>query len=294
VAEPWGVWAATLTPIDTRLQIDTTRATEYYAELLEAGCDGVNILGTTGEAMSFGIDQRIALMEAVAAALPCDRVMAGTGAASLADTICLTRCAIDAGLRAALILPPFFFRDASNDGIVRFYDELLGAVPQSHGRLLLYNFPKMSGITFEPASVRRLLTELPGAFAGLKDSSNDRELQTALIAEFPALRVFPGSEAYLGEAVGGGAAGCISGTVALWPAFARRALLSDRASADMLVKARDCFTNLPLIPAMRHAVTIARHDDAWSNAMPPLAPLPVADKKTLERRLLALESLEVE
>jgi 4-hydroxy-tetrahydrodipicolinate synthase len=294
VAEPWGVWAATLTPIDTRLQIDTTRATEYYAELLEAGCDGVNVLGTTGEAMSFGIDQRIALMEAVAAALPCDRVMAGTGAASLADTIRLTRYAIDAGFRAALILPPFFFRDASHDGIVRFYDELLRAVPHSHGRLLLYNFPKMSGITFEPALVRRLLTELPGAVAGLKDSSNDRNLQTALIAEFPALRVFPGSEAYLVEAVAGGAAGCISGTVALWAARARRALRGDRASAVGLVNARDCFADLPLIPAMRHAVAISRHDDVWSNAIPPLAELSQADKETLERGLSALESLEVE
>ncbi|MEO7201266.1 MAG: dihydrodipicolinate synthase family protein, partial [Candidatus Tumulicola sp.] len=238
MAEPWGVWAATLTPVDAHLQIDASRAVEYYAELLETGCDGVNVLGTTGEAMSFGIDQRIAFMEAVATELPCERVMAGTGAASLSDTIRLTRCAIDAGFRAALILPPFFFRDATHDGIVRYYEQLLRAVPQAQGRLLLYNFPKMSGITFEPVLLRRLMAELPRAFAGLKDSSNDRALQTALIAKFPALRVFPGSEAYLHEAVASGAAGCISGTVALWPKCARRTLLGDRASADALIKAR--------------------------------------------------------
>jgi 4-hydroxy-tetrahydrodipicolinate synthase len=294
VVESWGVWAATLTPIDERLQIDAPRAIDYYSELLERGCDGVNVLGTTGEAMSFGIAQRIAFMETLAAALPCERAMAGTGASSLSDTIRLTRCAIDAGFRAALVLPPFFFRDASQDGIVRYFDELLRAVPQSHGRLLLYNFPKMSGITFELALVRRLVTDLPGAFAGLKDSSNDRELQRALIAEFPALRVFPGSEAYVAEAVAGGAAGSISGTVALWPASARQAVLGDRASAEMLVKARDCFIDLPLIPAMRHAVSIARHDDGWSRALPPLTQLSHADKKTLERRLSALETLEVE
>jgi 4-hydroxy-tetrahydrodipicolinate synthase len=294
VAESWGVWAATLTPVDARLQIDESRALEYYAELLETGCDGVNVLGTTGEAMSFGIDQRIALMEAVASALPRERVMAGTGAASLADTIRLTRCAIDAGFRAALILPPFFFRESTHEGIVRYYDELLQAVPQSRGRLLLYNFPKMSGITFEPALVRQLVTELPGAFAGLKDSSNDRALQTALIAEFPALRVFPGSEAYLSEAVAGGATGCISGTVALWAGCARSALRGDRASADMLIKARDCFVDLPLVAAMRHAVSTARHDDEWLRAMPPLTPLSGTNKKTLERRLSTLETLEVE
>lgn len=294
MAESWGVWAATLTPVDAGVQIDTLRAIEYYAELLATGCDGINILGTTGEAMSFGIDQRIAFMEAVAAALPCERVMAGTGAASLSDTIRLTQCALDAGFRAALVLPPFFFRDATHDGIVRYYDELLRAVPQSHARLLLYNFPKMSGITFEPALVRRLTAELPAAFAGLKDSSNDRELQTTLIAEFPDLRVFPGSEAYLVEAAAGGAAGCISGTVALWAASARRALRGNRASADALIKGRDCFADLPLIPAMRHAVTIASHDDAWSNPIPPLAKLSQADKKTLERRLSALETSEVE
>jgi 4-hydroxy-tetrahydrodipicolinate synthase len=294
VDELSGVWAATLTPVDARLQIDTARATAYYAELLEAGCDGVNVLGTTGEAMSFGVDQRTALMGAVAAALPCERVMAGTGAASLADTIRLTRCAMDVGFRAALILPPFFFRDASDDGIVRFYDELLRAVPQSHGRLLLYNFPKMSGITFAPALVRRLTTEFPGAFAGVKDSSNDRALQAALIEEFPPLRIFPGSEGYLREAVARGAAGCISGTVALWPANARRTLLSDRSFADALAKARDYFSDLPLIPAMRHAVAITRRDEAWSNAMPPLTPLSPANKKTLEHRLSALEAFTVE
>ncbi len=130
--------------------------------------------------------------------------MAGTGASSLGDAVRLTRGAIELGFRAALVLPPFFFRDASLDGVVRFYVELAGAVPNIAGKLLLYNFPKMSGFAFTPAVMRRLVAELPDVIAGLKDSSNDRELQRVLTGELPWLRVFPGSEAYLPQTPGFG------------------------------------------------------------------------------------------
>jgi 4-hydroxy-tetrahydrodipicolinate synthase len=294
VAESWGIWAATLTPNDERLQIDVPRAIDYYAELLEAGCDGINVLGTTGEAMSFGVEQRIEFIKAVARELPPERVMAGTGAASLEDTIRLTRCALECGLRAVLVLPPFFFRDATVDGVVEFYARLVEAVPEMAGRLLLYNFPHMSGFTFTPAVVARLVNELPEAIAGFKDSSNDRQLQHELTAQFPSLHVFPGSEAYLPEAMRDRAAGCISGTVALWPKLAQAALRGDGAAELPIARARDAFADLPIIPAMRHAVAKARRDDAWLRAMPPLALSNSQDIKTLERRLAALEAFSVE
>jgi 4-hydroxy-tetrahydrodipicolinate synthase len=292
VADLSGVWAATLTPVDAELTPDAVRAAAYYAELLTNGCDGVNVLGTTGEAMSFGIDQRIAFMQALATALPVDRMMAGTGAASLADAVRLARCAVELRLRASLVLPPFFFRDASLDGIVRFYVELVTAVPELAGKLVLYNFPKMSGFTFGPAAMRRLMAELPDAIVGLKDSSNDRQLQNALVTEFPQLRVFAGSEAYLPEALERGAAGCISATVGLWPELAQSAAAGDGVAAATVARARESFTDLPLIPAMRYAVARARTDEAWLRAMPPNETLADGDRQTLERRLAALETLD--
>jgi 4-hydroxy-tetrahydrodipicolinate synthase len=289
-----GIWSATLTPVDAGLQPDAPRAIAYYAELLDGGCDGLNVLGTTGEAMSFGIEQRIAFIKAIACELPPECVMAGAGAASLEDTIRLTRCALECGLRAVLVLPPFFFRDAATEGVVEFYVRLAEAVPEIAGRLLLYNFPRMSGFTFTPDVVARLMSELSGAIVGLKDSSNERRLQRDLIAEFPALRVFPGSEGYLPEAMRDGAAGCISGTVALWPRLAQAALRGDAVAVRDIANARDAFADLPIIPAMRYAVAKTRGDDGWLRAMPPLSPLSRDEIKTLEHRLTALETFSVE
>ncbi|HEY1428266.1 MAG TPA: dihydrodipicolinate synthase family protein [Candidatus Tumulicola sp.] len=284
-----GIWAATLTPVDTRFAPDTPRALEYYRELLDGGCDGLNVLGTTGEAMSFGVERRIAFMESLARSLPASRMMAGTGAASLEDTIRLTRAALDAGFRAALVLPPFFFRDASVDGVVRFYVELANATPKLAGRLLLYNFPKMSGFAFTPAVVRRMSQELPDVITGVKDSSNDRDLQRALATEFPRLSVFAGSEGYLPEAKAAGASGCISGTVALWPQFAQRAFRGDAEAANRIALSRDAFSDLSLIPAVRYAVAQLRGDDTWLRPVPPLEPMSREQRETLEIRLTALE-----
>jgi 4-hydroxy-tetrahydrodipicolinate synthase len=285
-----GVWAATLTPIDEHCRPDAARAIPYYTELLESGCDGLNVLGTTGEAMSFSVQQRVAFMETLAPELPVGQLMAGTGAASLADAVRQSRRALELGFRAALVLPPFFFRDAGIDGIVRFYVDLVGAVPELAGRLLLYNFPRMSGFTFTPDAVQRLMDELPGVIVGVKDSSNDRELQRALVAQFPTLRVFPGSEAALPASIGTGLAGCISGTVALSSRHARAALGGDEKAADAMTRVRGVFADLPLIAAMRYAVAKARRDDAWSRAMPPQSQLSRDEIKTLEHRLAALET----
>ena len=111
-----GIWSAVLTPVDESFEPDPSVAVPYYGDLLERGCDGLNLLGTTGEAMSFSAGQRVRFMEAIASSgLPNKRLMAGTGAASLTDTAVLTRAAFDCGLRAALVMPPFFFREVGDD-----------------------------------------------------------------------------------------------------------------------------------------------------------------------------------
>ncbi len=265
-----GVWSAVLTPIDENYTPDAPRAIAYYRDLLHDGIDGINLLGTTGEAMSFGRKQRLRLMEAVAAGVPRERTMCGTGASSLADAVGLTRAASELGFAAALIMPPFFFRDAGDDGILRFFDALLAQTGTLRSTILLYNFPKMSGITFHADLVDRLMAAFPGVIGGMKDSSNDVALQRELLARHPELRVFPSTEETLVDAKSRGLAGCISGSVALWPQPAHQAYANADAAAGVLLRsARAALGGKPLIAQVREGVAKARNDEVWLRAMPP-------------------------
>jgi 4-hydroxy-tetrahydrodipicolinate synthase len=288
-----GVWSAVLTPIDDNRVPDAPTALTHCSDLLERGCDGVNLLGTTGEAMSFSVRQRVAFMEAMAAnGLPMRRAMAGTGAASLSDAVYLTRCAFACGFAAALVMPPFFFRDASDDGIVAFFDTLLMETNAPPASVLLYNFPRMSGIAFHPDLVDRLLREFPGIIAGMKDSSSDARLQAAVLARHRTFAVLPGSESDLLEAKARGASGCISGSVALWPRLAREVFLSgDRAKAELLRRARAALDGVPFIPAVRY-LSAALHPNApWQRMMPPLRPLTPPQQKALDRAIEPVREL---
>lgn len=264
-----GIWAAVVTPVDDSFEPDCARAIAYYTELLERGCDGINLLGTTGEAMSFNVRQREILMEAIEeSGLPMQRTMCGTGAASLADAICLKRHADRIGFASALIMPPFFYRDATEDGIMRFLDAVLhdaGDIP-----VVLYNFPQMSGITYTPQLIERLMRGYPGKIAGIKDSSNSLDYQRDIHARFPALRLFTGSEEFLSRGKSIGIAGCISGSVCLWPELAHEVFANnDPAQARELEEKRRAVSS-PLIRYVRHAIARERDDPAWLRSVPPL------------------------
>lgn len=265
-----GIWAAVVTPVSEELTPDASRALPYYRALLEQGCDGINLLGTTGEAMSLSAHQRLEFMERVADALPLDRVMVGTGAASLDDAIALTGYAMQRGFAAALIMPPFFFRDASDEGVLAFYEALFARVSPPARSILLYNFPKMTGVTLHALLVKRIVARSNGAVFGMKDSSNDARLQSEVLALLPDFVMFPGSEADLLDAKRRGCAGCISGSVALWPQLARRVFeQEDETAAAELHALRDSLP-VPLLVAVRKRIAEQLHDDAWRRAMPPL------------------------
>ncbi|HVN69034.1 MAG TPA: dihydrodipicolinate synthase family protein [Candidatus Binatia bacterium] len=281
-----GVWAAVLTPVDDDLSPDAARAIPYYRDLLDNGCDGLNLLGTTGEAMSFDAAQRMAYMEAIASSgLPRERLMAGAGAASLTDAVRLTRCAFDCGFAASLVMPPFFYRDVSDDGIVAFFAALFARTDPPRGGVLLYNFPRMS-IAFHGGLVARLLDEFGDVIAGMKDSSNDPHLQRDVLALRPDLLVFPGSESDLLDAKRRGVAGCISGSVALWPHLARDVFESDdEAKAAELTRKRAALDGLPFIPAVRYLTAARRDDPAWERLVPPQTPLTPDQRADLMQRV---------
>jgi 4-hydroxy-tetrahydrodipicolinate synthase len=282
-----GVCAAVITPLDASLRPDPSLALPYYRDLLSRGCDALNVLGTTGEAFSLSVDDRLRFMEAVAGSdLPRDRMMVGTGAAALGDAIRLTGAAFRLGFGAALIMPPFFFRDVTDDGVIRFFEMLFAAVHPPQGRTFLYNFPQMSGVRFHPALVDRLMNAFPDVIAGIKDSSNDSALQEALAHVRPELAIFPSSEAYLTVARTSGFAGCISGSVALWPEVAADVWRGDEEKQQRLAAMRSALAGFSLINCVRFLTAKRANDSAWERCLPPLSPL------TRENELLLTDTLD--
>ena len=169
-----GVIAAIATAVDEKGEPDSARSVALARFLLDTGCDGLNVLGTTGEATSFSLDQRRRVMSAYAAAgLPLDRMMVGTGAAALADAVALTKHAADLGFAGALVLPPFYYKGVHDDGLVAYIDAILTATAARPIPLYLYHFPAQSGLHWHVGLIRRLLDTFGERIVGLKDSSGD-------------------------------------------------------------------------------------------------------------------------
>src|SRR5579885_1906386 len=152
-----GVIAAVATPVNEDGSPDTARATKLARHLLDNGCDGLNVLGTTGEATSFSLDERKRVMNAYRdAGLPLDRLMVGTGAAAVADAVALTRHAAELGFAGALVLPPFYYKGVPDDGLAAYINALVQATAAKPVPIYLYHFPAMSGLPWHVALIKRL------------------------------------------------------------------------------------------------------------------------------------------
>jgi 4-hydroxy-tetrahydrodipicolinate synthase len=277
-----GVIAAAATPITEDLQPDLPRFVALCRRLLGAGCDGLNICGTTGEATSFSLAQRMAVMDAAAAALPLDRLMVGTGAAALGDAVTLTKHAAALGFAGALIIPPFYYKGVDEDGVVRLFAGIVGATAARPVPLYLYNFPALSGVPYSPTLVGRLRREFGAIIAGLKDSSGDLDYAKAIAAISPVLRVFPSNEAVLLKARSGEFAGCISASANINSKFCGRAFHDgDQAALEIATKIRALASRKPLIASVKAVLAHTLDDVAFEALMPPLTPLSDADKRQL-------------
>src|SRR5215468_4340349 len=191
-----GVIAAIATAVDPRGEPDCARSIALARFLLANGCDGLNVLGTTGEATSFSLDQRRRVMNAYAqSGLPLTRMMVGTGAAALADAIALTRHAAELGIAGALVLPPFYYKGVPDDGLVSVVEAILSATAARPIPVYLYHFPAQSGVPWPIPLVKRLIETF--RVVGLKDSSGDMTYARQAAAISPAFDVFPSTEAVL-------------------------------------------------------------------------------------------------
>jgi 4-hydroxy-tetrahydrodipicolinate synthase len=275
-----GVIAAIATAVDETGAPDCARSTALARYLLANGCDGLNVLGTTGEATSFSLDERKRVMTAYRdAGLPMDHLMVGTGAASVADAVALTRHAADLGFAGALVLPPFYYKGVPDDGLVAYLDTLVQATTDRPIPIYLYHFPQQSGLPWHVALVGRLLGMFGRRIVGLKDSSGDMGYARAAAALAPDFKVFPSTEAALPEARTGRFAGCISATANLNADLCGRAWKSgDTAALEAAVTIRKLFDGKQLVSGVKATLAHIHGDPAWARVKPPLAPYTAADR----------------
>lgn len=209
-----GVYAAAVTPLKHDLTLDLDSLPVLLKFLSSRGCHGAVLFGTTGEGPSFSPTERESLMRAaceVCDQLPGFRLIAGTGTPSLNETIELTRLAFDLSYEAALVVPPYYFRKATDEGLFRWFSEVIQKAVPSDKYILGYHFPNVAGIGFSIELLERLKDAFPTQFAGIKDSSHDPDLARNLGATFGSdLAVFTGTDSYLKLAMENQAAGCIT------------------------------------------------------------------------------------
>ena len=282
-----GVFAAALTLLDADFAPDTKASVAHCQWLLTNGCDGIGLLGTTGEAPSFSVAQRRGLLDAaLESGIPNSRLMVGTGATALSDAIELTTHAAASGVAGCLVVPPFYFKNVSDDGLFASYAALIERVGRDDLRLFLYHFPQMSAVPIPHKVIARLVTEFPGTIAGLKDSSGDLDNMVALIEAFPDLRIFSGTERYLLAVLEAGGAGCITAGANVTSREIGRLYAhwlesgggtSAGALQERVTALRDLIEGIPMIAAMK--VLIARHRQrpGLARVAPPLAELPEED-----------------
>jgi 4-hydroxy-tetrahydrodipicolinate synthase len=271
-----GVIAAVATAVNENGEPDSARSTSLAGFLLDNGCDGLNVLGTTGEATSFSLDQRKRVMTAYAASgLPLDRMMVGTGAAASADAIALTRHAAELGFAGALVLPPFYYKGVHDDGLVAYIDAIVAATASRPIPIYLYHFPAQSGLHWHVALIRRLLDTFGKRIVGLKDSSGDMAYARAAAGVASRFKVFPSTEAALPEARAGQFAGCISATANLNSDLCARAYRTgDAAALAEAVTIRKLFDGKPLVPGIKALLAHIHGDPQWSRVAPPLSAFP--------------------
>lgn len=291
-----GVWVPALTPFKHDLSVDRDAFVHHCRWLLDQGADGLAVFGTTSEANSLSVAERTGLLEAlVAAGIPAARLMPGAGACALPDSLDLCRHALAQGCHAVLMLPPFYYKTVGDDGLFRYFSALIEQLAAPRLKLFLYHIPPVSHIPIPISLVERLLAAYPGQIAGLKDSGGDWSHTRELIARFPDLAVFAGSERFLLETLRHGGAGCITASGNVNPAGIRllyehwqEGLEDVDALQAGITRLRDTLEQYPMIAALKALCAGHYQSPGWRLPRPPLAELEPQARAALEARLRAL------
>jgi 4-hydroxy-tetrahydrodipicolinate synthase len=287
--QPSGILAPAVTAFTDHLEIDAERTVVHFRWLLKQGCDSLVVFGTTSEANSLSVAERTSFLEyAISGGIDPRKLLPGSGCCSLPDSIVLSKHAIGLNCPGVLMLPPFYYKAVSDEGLFRYFATLIERVGDDRLRIYLYHIPPISQVAISFSLIEKLISEFPGVVIGIKDSSGDWEHTRQLIDRFaPAgFRVFPGNEMHLLPALRAGAKGCISAFANINPALLQEVFQkwqrpeSERLQEEVERQGR-ALRKYPVIPALKAILAESGTDPGWETVRPPLVGLSSAQREAI-------------
>lgn len=286
-----GVNCAAATPVGADGKPDLALFTAHCRALLDEGAHGLAILGTTGEANSFSLAERQSLVDAArASGIRGDQLLPGTSACNVAETVALTRHAVQADAKGCVLLPPFYYKGASDEGLFRFYAQVIEGVADPRLRVILYHIPQVTQVPITHDLIDRLMTAFPGTVVGIKDSSGDPANMKAMVERFPRLGVLAGADPLLLPLLQMGGAGCITATSNLrsmdlriiWDAWSNPSRAADVSAAQDRINAWRTLTNAYVqLPTVKAMLARSRGNLGWLRLRPPLVELDAVQCETV-------------
>ena len=286
-----GVFCAAATPLQTDLTPDLDAFVQHCRTLLDEGCDGVALLGTTGEANSFSTTERQALLEAaVRGGIAPEKLLPGTGVAAFTETVALTRHALSLGVTTVVMLPPFYYKGVPDEGVFAAYAAIVERVADPRLRVILYHIPQFSAVPIAHDMIERLRERFPGTFVGLKDSSGDFSNMVALVKRFPGFSVLAGADPLMLPLLRAGGAGCITAASNLaatdlaevYRHYADPAREPEvQAAHERAVAVRNRISQFAQIPSVKALLRKKTGNPSWGAMRPPLLPLTPAETERL-------------
>lgn len=294
-----GIFAPTLTPIHSDLTPDAGRWIDHCQWLLREGCHGLCPFGTTSEANSFSVEERMEMLEQlVDAGVPARQLMPGTGCCALTDTVRLTSHSVQLGCGGVLMLPPFYYKGMSDEGLFRSYAEVIERVGDPALRIYLYHIPPVAQVGISLELLERLVTAYPNTVVGIKDSSRDWKNLHAILTNFPGFGTFTGTETFLLQTLREGGAGSINAVANIAPGPQRKLYEGwqsphAQAGQDEVNQLRQMIGTLQTIPALKQIKAMMQSDPSWLNVRPPLTNLTMAEADELLAKVTELPYLRL-
>lgn len=293
-----GVNCAAATPLNADFSPDLGLFAEHCVGLLASGCHGIALLGTTGEANSFSLAERRTILEAaLKAGVGADQLIPGTGVAAGPETVELTRHALSNGVTRVVMLPPFYYKGVSDEGLFASYARIIEAIGDSRLKIVLYHIPQVSGVPLSHGLIARLIAAFPETVVGIKDSAGDLANMEQIVAAHPGFAVLAGADPLMLPLLKAGGAGCITATSNLI-ADSLRAIydnIGDPARADVVDAAqarinswRSLSNSYVQIPTIKAMVGLKSGKNAWNRVRPPMLPLDAAQMADLTAKFGAL------
>lgn len=291
-----GLWPALLLPVNSDESLDTPRAIAHAKRMLAEGCNGVTLFGTTGEGPAFTIAERKALLESMlGSGIRADQIIVVTTALALGDAIELGRHAARLGVHRQMFMPPFYFNQPREAGVVDAVSRVVRGIDDDQLKLLLYHFPAMSTFGFSHQAIAELVQRHPGQVIGLKDSSGDLAHSLALAKAFPDLSILVGAEQYVAQVMQAGGSGSINGLANVAPRLMARVIQAPdsvtpadvQLIASLLALLGVC-PGMPFVGVYKLMLAEQTGDAAWLNMRAPLSPLDATEAKAVREGYRAL------